>query len=104
MGILKVKTAISSENEVVSRTLKSTYLVDVSDIFNFFLLGEGEEGVRGGIGFLLKAPVGRGFLGGRGRGAGRVSAASWGIVLGGGGANFFFSGPKCPPSLNPRGA
>ena len=30
--------------------------------------------------------------------AGRVSAANWGI-LGGGGAKYFFSGPKRPPSV-----
>ena len=37
---------------------------------------------------------------GWGRGAGRVSAANRGIG-GGGGAKYFFSGPKCPPSFLP---
>ena len=79
-------------------------LVDVSDIFIFFLLGEGEGRVRGagrgggGGRFLLKIPRGGGVSGGGGgRGAGRVSAVSWGI-WGEGGAKYFFSGPKCPPS------
>ena len=74
-----------------------TYLVDASGIFYFFLLGEGEGGVRGdgrggGIGFLLQIPGGGGVSGGRGgRGAGRVSAANWGI-WGGGGPKYFFRG------------
>ena len=62
--------------------------MDVSDIFYFFLRGEGEGGVRGarrggGIHFLLKIPGGGGGVSRRGRVAGRVSAANWGT--GGGG-------------------
>ena len=69
-------------------------LVDVSDIFNFFLLGEGESEALGGGGsvFYWKSQAG-----GRGKAEG-VSAANWGIW--GGGAKSFFSGPKCPPSWN----
>ena len=45
----------------------------------------------------MKIPGGGGGLQeGSGRGAGRVSAANWGMR--GGGLNIFFSGPKCPPS------
>ena len=75
--------------------------MDVSNIFYFFLLEGGEGGVRGAgrggkFGFLLKSQErGGGLQEGRGgRGAGRVSAANWGW---GGGAKYFFSGPKCPP-------
>ena len=49
----------------------------------------------GGI-FLLKIPGGGVSRRGRGRGAGRVSAVNW-RIWGGGGAKYFFSGPKCPP-------
>ena len=74
--------------------------MDVSDIFYFFfLLGEGNGRVRGarrgGGSFLLKMPRRGG--GGRDRGAGTVFAANWGIWEGGGGAKYFFSGPKRPP-------
>ena len=71
--------------------------MDVSDIFNFFfcLLGKGEGGVEapeggGGSVSLLKSPGG-GLQDGRGRGAGRVSAANLGIG-GGGGPKYFFRG------------
>ena len=68
-------------------------LVDVSDIFYFFLLGEGEGRVRGagrggGLIFIENPRRGGGLQEGRGRGAGRVSAANWGIWRGG--AKFFF--------------
>ena len=53
---------------------------------------------RGGDRFVTEIPGGGGFQEGGG-GAGRVSAANWGIFLGGGGAKYFFSGPKRPPSL-----
>ena len=60
--------------------------------FGYFLfpLGEGEGGVEapeggGGSVFLLKSPGRGGLQEGRGRGAGRVSAANWGIFWGGGG-------------------
>ena len=65
-------------------------LADVSDIFYFFfLLGDGEGGVRGrreggGGRFLLEIPEGGG-VSRRGRGVGRVSVANWGFFLGGGG-------------------
>ena len=64
--------------------------MDVSDIFSFFLLEEGEGESRGdregrGVGFLLKIP---GVYRGGGRGAGRMSAGNWG----GGGLNIFFRG------------
>ena len=65
----------------------------------FFCSGEGESGGNregGGVRFLLKIPGGGGvvFQEGRGgEGAGRVFAGNWR----GGGAKYFFSGPKCPP-------
>ena len=52
---------------------------------------------RGDI--LLKIPGGGGVFwaaGAGGRGAGRVFAGN----LGGGGAKYFFSGPKFPPSVS----
>ena len=65
-------------------------LVDVSDTFYFFMLGEGKEESEvpgwGDVGFLLKSQIpGGGWVcrRGRGRGAGRVSAANcgfWGVV------------------------
>ena len=70
------------------------------DIFYIlFLLGEGEGGVRragmGGVSILnLKIPRRGASRRGRGRGAGRVSAANW---VGGG--HIFFSGPKCLQTL-----
>ena len=68
-------------------------LVDVSDIFYFFVLGRGEGGIRGvrkgGVRFLLKIPGG----GGEGEGPGGCLAGIWG----GGGGKYFFSGPKFPP-------
>ena len=69
--------------------------MDVSDIFYFFRLEEGEEGVRGARGgggrFFIKNPTrGGGFPGGRG--ARIVSAATW--RTGGGGAKYFFFGPE----------
>ena len=72
--------------------------MDVSDIFYFFCSGEGKGGVRGdreGGGRICIENARRGggvSRGGRdGEGAGSVSRES------GGGANFFFGGPKCPP-------
>ena len=52
-----------------------------------------------GVGFLLKIPGGRGGSPTRGGGGegGRVSAGNFG-----GGAKYFFSGPKCPPRLSPK--
>ena len=61
--------------------------MDISDIFNFFLLGEGEgeseESQEGG-------EAGRGREGVCGK------LGNWG-----GGVIFFFSGLKCPPRLAP---
>ena len=68
------------------------YLVDISDIFKFLLLGG--RG-RGAGRFSTENPRREGEVlprEGGGRGAGRVCAGIWG-----GGA--FFSRPKCPPRL-----
>ena len=58
--------------------------------------GESEAPGGGGIDFLLKIPGGGG--GGlqdrRGRGAGRVSAVTWGILRGGGGGQNIFFGAE----------
>ena len=79
-------------------------LVDVSDIFIYFFRsgrGKGESEVPGGGGgsiFIVIPRRGGGFLqDGEGRGAGKVSAANWGIWGRGGWAKYLFSGPKCPP-------
>ena len=94
------------KSQISSRGVNNFNLVDVSDAYYyFFCLGRGKGEVRGagggGIGFffILKIPGGRaGFSRRRrSRGAGRVSAANWGIFLGGGG-QICFSGPKRPPS------
>ena len=78
--------------------------MDVSDIFYFFLFwgggkGEASEEAARGAGLNKKQREG-GWGGGfprrrrgRGKGAGGMS------VRRGGGAKYFFSGPKCPPSL-----
>ena len=63
-------------------------LVDVSDIFYFFSArGGGRVSPRRRAGwgdrFFIENPR-RGGEAGRGRGAGRVSAANWGIFWGGG--------------------
>ena len=81
------------------------FLVDVSDIFYFFLLGggEGEFGAtwRGGGRFFIENPKGggTGLSGGGGRGPGGCVQGIWG---GGGAKYFLFSGPKRPPSLGLR--
>ena len=83
---------------VVAGTFSPTPIekVDVPDIFYFFCSGrgKGESEAPGGGGdlFFIEKCQGGAFQDGRGRGAGRVSAASWGI-LGGrvyGGLSFFF--------------
>ena len=71
------------------------------DIFNFVFSGswKGEPEAPGGGGgdrFFIENPRRGVSRRERGRGAGRVSAANWG--LGGGGAKSCFSGPKFPPS------
>ena len=77
--------------------------------FLFFLLRGGEGGVRGdreggGVGFLLKIPGGgvsqRGWEGARGPGG--CLQGIWRNWGGGGGAKYFFSGPKCPPRFVDR--
>ena len=76
-------------------------MVDVSDIFAFFLLGGGERGVRGarggGVRFLLKIPGEGGFSWGVGVGWAR----GWEGVCrefggGGGGVKQFFFGSEIP--------
>ena len=74
--------------------------MDVSDIFYFFLLGEGEGGVRGarqgGDRFCIENPR-RGQFRGEGPRGREGVCGELGNFLGGGGAKYFFSGPKCPP-------
>ena len=80
---------IVPRNYFVIVMARMVHLVDVSDIFYFFLVGEGEGGVRGarkggGLFFLLEFPGGAGFSRRRRcREAGSVSAANWGIWGGG---------------------
>ena len=89
------KNIFPARNVVVGKSL-----VDVSDIFNFFCSGGGERGVRGagrgGI-FLLKIPGGGGLRGGWGAGGEGLGGCLRGIFGRGGGAKYFFSGPKFPP-------
>ena len=79
-------------------------LVNVSDIFNYFSVrgaGEKEEASE-------EVAVGSVSIKNRGRGGGFREGgvggerARWGNVCGerGGGAKYFFSGPKFPPSLS----
>ena len=74
------------------------YLVDVSEFLYFFLLREGEGGVRGagrGFGFLLTIPGGGGVLqegeGPRGREGGCLRRIG---DFGGRARQFFFSGAE----------
>ena len=76
--------------------------MDVSDIFNFFICsgrGKGESEARGagggGFDFLLKIPGGGSPGGGGAEGRGGCLRRTG--ELGGGGAKYFCSGPKCPP-------
>ena len=77
--------------------------MDVSDLFYFFLLGEGDGGVRGarsggGDWFFIENPwEGGGVPGGEGP-RGREGGIGDFFFGRGGWLNFFFSGPKCPPS------
>ena len=78
-------------------------LVDVSDIFYFFLLGGGEGGVRGeregGGRFFIENPGGVSQEGGRGGGApgGCLPAGN----LRGGGLNIFFRGRNSRQDMEP---
>ena len=81
-------------------------LVDVSDIFNFFLLREGEGGVRGvrkgGGRFLLKIPGGGGGVFRRGGAEGPGGCLRRiGIFLGGG-PKYFFFGPETSTKFQGR--
>ena len=74
--------------------------------FLFFLLGEGEGGIRGAGGgdrFLLKVP-GRGGILQEGEGPRRREGVCGKLGNWGGGAKFFFSGPKRPPRVDLQGA
>ena len=75
-------------------------MVDVSETLYFFSLGEGKGESRGDreggqVDFLLKMTGGRGLPRGGGEGRGGREGVCGAI---GGGAKYFFSGPKCPPS------
>ena len=78
-------------------------MVDVSDIFYFFLLWEGEGGVRGarsagGVRCFSENPRRGGvFQRGRGRGAGRVELGNF---LGGGGGLIFFFWAETSTKIN----
>ena len=84
-------------------TITINVLVWTFWIVFIFLLEEGEGSPRhqegGGVVFffLIENPRrGGGGFARRGEGPGRVSAANWGRI-GGGGLNILFWGPKCPP-------
>ena len=69
-------------------------------IILFFLLGEGEGGVRGarkggGDRFFIENPTGGGFQKTKGREGVRGELGN----LGGGGGKYFFSDPKRPPRI-----
>ena len=74
--------------------------MDVSDIFYFFLLGEGEWGSprrwEGG-GSVFIENTRRGGVSRTGRAEGPGGCLRRIGELGGGGAQYFFSGPKYPP-------
>ena len=101
-GVVKTLQRSNSLSRSIFSTAGSFGLVDVSDIFLIFWgsgRGKDEAEPRGGgeVGCSLKIP-GRGGGGSR-RGAEREDV--WGIFLGGGvwgggGLDFFFSGPKRP--------
>ena len=78
--------------------------MDVSDIFYFFFcLGGGKGAVRGARrrrdDFLSKIPRGGGVSQAGGRGGGEGPGGLAGNLEGG--AKYFFSGPKRPPSKLP---
>ena len=79
------------------------FLVDVSDIFYYFLLGEWEVEVRGregggGGSVFIENPRRGGVFPGREGPRGRKGLQRIG-ELGEGGCQIFFFGPKCPPSF-----
>ena len=96
-----------SRRQAASTTHKCQTWWTFRIFFIFFCLGEGKgesvaPGRGGGRVFYWNSQEGGGGVlpargGGGWRGAGRVSAGN----LGGGGAKYFFSGPKCPPSKAP---
>ena len=100
------KGATSKNVKKIVEKCPKHFLVDVSDIFYFFLLGGGERGVRGagrGWGrFLIENPrKGVSRAGGGGGASGREGVCGeWG---GGGVAKNFFSGPKFPPRFSTQG-
>ena len=77
-----------------------SYLADVSDIFYFVRLFRGREkfeAKRGGLFFIGKQRWGGGVPR---RGGKLVHKEAGRVSRGGGGAKYFFSRPKCPPSLS----
>ena len=93
---------VQIHDQIKKKFTDELFLVDVSDIFYFFLLGEGEGEVRGREGgggdrFCIENPRRGGGVswweGAEGPGG---SAAKWGTW---GGLKFFFPGPKCPPNF-----
>ena len=76
-------------------------LVDASDIFYFFSsLTMKRDSEAPGVDFALKIPGGGGGGGSRGREGprGREGLERIEEFFGGGGSEYFLSGPKCPPS------
>ena len=59
-------------------------------------MGEESEAKKGGVLFIWKERGGEGFRGGE---AGWCTPMQEGVVGKGGGAKYFFSGPKCPPNF-----
>ena len=96
-----------SNRDIMSATFPVTpevNLADVSDIFYFFSARGGGRGSPrppgGGCRFLIENPRGGGGLQEWPRGREGVCGKLG--ILGGGGAKYFFSGPKCPPSKSLR--
>ena len=77
-------------------------MLDGSDSFTFICSGRGkgefEAPGEGGDRFLLKLPEGGGFLQEREGPRGEEGVCGELGNLGGGGAEYFLGGPKCPPS------
>ena len=93
-GNLRLHASVAKTSCYEDKLLHEQTLVDDSDIFYFFLLGEAEGGVRGGGGggvdFLLKIPGGGVSRRGGAEGPGGCLQRIW--ELGGGGLNIFFRG------------